>query len=267
MFDNHLKRWGLEPDGNPIITPGSRLLPVRQGQTPAMLKIALGDEEKIGASLMVWWNGNGAARVLEHADDALLLERAQGEKCLRAMTLDGKDDEACRIICGAVAQLHEHQVTDFVLPMLVPLDIWFSELHRAATRNGGLLAFCAEAARELLASQRDMVVLHGDIHHRNILDFDNRGWLAIDPKGLIGERTFDYANLFCNPNFVVASDSKRFIRRLDIVVDVAGLDRKRMLQWILAYAGLSAAWFMEDGGSPETPMAIAQLAAAELALI
>jgi len=52
----------------------------------------------------------------------------------------------------------------------------------------------------LLADQHDVGVLHGDIHHGNILDFGPRGWLTIDPKGLIGERDFDYANLFCNPD-------------------------------------------------------------------
>jgi hypothetical protein len=47
--------------------------------------------------------------------------------------------------------------------------------------------------------RRDVVVLHGDMHHENILKFSSRGWLAIDPKGLVGERGFDYANIFCKP--------------------------------------------------------------------
>jgi streptomycin 6-kinase len=40
----------------------------------------------------------------------------------------------------------------------------------------------------LLTTQREKVVLHGDMHHGNVLNFGSRGWLAIDPKGLIGER-------------------------------------------------------------------------------
>lgn len=65
-FDPWLQRWKLEPDGAPILTPGSRLLPVRRGDVPAMLKIAFDDEEKFGNLLMNWWNGDGAARVYEH---------------------------------------------------------------------------------------------------------------------------------------------------------------------------------------------------------
>ena len=67
-----------------------------------------------------------------------------------------------------------------------------------------------------------MCVLHGDIHHDNILDFGKRGWLAIDPKRLQGERGFDYANLFCNPDLAdpsrpIAASPGRFARRLEIV--------------------------------------------------
>ena len=76
MFDEHLERWHLEPDGDPIITNSSRLLPVRRGDTPAMLKIAKIAEESRGGLLMVWWCGDGAARVLAHEGEALLLERS-----------------------------------------------------------------------------------------------------------------------------------------------------------------------------------------------
>jgi streptomycin 6-kinase len=67
------------------------------------------------------------------------------------------------------------------------------------------------------------VPLHGDIQHGNILDFGSRGWLAIDPKGLIGERSFDYANLFCNPEAAVALAPRRLARQVDVVAEAAGL--------------------------------------------
>jgi streptomycin 6-kinase len=66
-------------------------------------------------------------------------------------------------------------------------------------------------ADKLLDDPRDIVALHGDIHHGNILDFGERGWLAIDPKGLIGERGFDYANNFCNPDAAIATRPGRLV--------------------------------------------------------
>ncbi|MEN3976413.1 aminoglycoside phosphotransferase family protein [Emcibacter sp. SYSU 3D8] len=78
MFDAYLDAWGLVPDGEPIHTHTSDLLPVRRSGMAAMLKIARNEEEQRGNRLMAWWNGNGAARVLAHLDGAVLLERAHG---------------------------------------------------------------------------------------------------------------------------------------------------------------------------------------------
>ncbi len=113
-------------------------------------------------------------------------------------------------------------------------------------------------------------MLHGDIHHDNILDFGSRGWLAIDPNRLIGERGFDYANLFCNPDLSdpsppVAIRHERFLRRLEIVVERAGSSDSGCSTGYLPGAGLSAAWFLGDGESAEIDFRVAEMAAAELA--
>lgn len=227
-----------------------------------MLKIALVPEEKGGGTLMAWWNGSSAARVLARDGDAVLLERATGSKSLTEMACAGGDDEACRIICRVVARLHAPR--DFPAPVVVPLTRWFEDLAPAAETHGGILTLCAETARELLAHPQDETVLHGDIHHSNILDFGERGWLAIDPKGLFGERGFDYANLFCNPDSDNALAPGRLARRADTVAAAAGLDRTRLLQWVLAWSGLSAAWMLSDGEAPGHTLQIAFQAAAEL---
>lgn len=265
MFDEYLIEWGLIPDGEPIVTPGSRLLPVRRNGEPAMLKVALEAEEKFGGVLMAWWDGEGAAKVLAQKADALLLERAQGKVSLADLARNGRDDEATRIICATIAKLHAPRPKP--LPDLIPLPRWFEALEPAAATHGGLLAKSAEAARKLLNDPREIGVLHGDIHHDNILDFGERGWLAIDPKRLMGERGFDYANIFCNPDL---SDLTRpvaaryFDQRLAIVSETAGLERRRLLAWIVAWTGLSAAWYISDGHSPDTDLKIAALALAEL---
>ena len=122
----------------------------------------------------------------------------------------------------------------------------------------------------LLAEPREEVVLHGDVHHDNILDFGTRGWLAIDPNRLRGERGFDYANIFCNPDIgdpsqaAVATVPERFASRLAIVASRSGIERRRLLLWITAWTGLSAAWLIADGESPVVDLRIGELAAAEL---
>jgi streptomycin 6-kinase len=261
-FSVYIDLWDLVPDGERIVTRSSRLLPVRWRGEPAMLKLALGPEEKWGSGLMAWWDGIGAARVIAHEGDALLLERATGPRSLADMVGQGKDAEASRIICDVVAGLHAPRPSP--PPKLVPLANWFGALAIAASREGGLFARSAATARMLLADPREVVPLHGDIHHGNILDFGNRGWLAIDPKRLEGERGFDYANLFCNPDCPAALAPGRLARQADVVAAAARLERKRLLQWVLAWAGLSAAFLVEDGSHAGPALQIAEIAAAEL---
>jgi streptomycin 6-kinase len=262
-FDDYIALWHLVPDGLAIFSDSSRLLPVRWRGQPAMLKIAESEEERAGGLLMVSWAGQGAARVLAHDNDALLMERAEGTASLADLARNGDDDTASRIICEVVDRLHchEHQSP---LNSVVPLDRWFRELEPAAAKYGGALTVAAETARYLLATSQEAVILHGDIHHGNILDFGLRGWLAIDPKGLRGERGFDYANLFCNPDGKTATVPERLSRQVDVVAQAARLPRTRLLQWVLAYAGLSAAWTLNTGKAPEIALAVAELAAAEL---
>jgi streptomycin 6-kinase len=136
-----------------------------------------------------------------------------------------------------------HGPRDQVAPTgLVPLEIWFRALETAAAQHGGTFTTCASIARSLLVDQREPMVFHGDFHHDNVLDGGPRGWLVIDPKGLVGERGFEYANLFRNPDLATALAPGQMRRRAQIVAQKARLDGRRLQEWVVAYAGLGAAW-------------------------
>lgn len=249
------------PDGDPLKTPSSVLLPVRQDGMPAMLKIAHENEEWRGGRLMAWWRGDGAARVLAEDDGVLLLERATGSRSLAAMARSGEDDEATRILCEATSRLHRHRGP---LPSdLVSLTDWFEPLLQAQGQ-GGVIAEGRSVARELLGQQQEIVVLHGDIHHENVLDAGPRGWIVIDPKGLLGDRAFDFVNILRNPDDATALIPARFARQVEVIAEVAALDRIRLLRWTLAFASLSAVWILGDGDHPGLDLAVAELAAAAL---
>lgn len=57
MFSPYLQLWKLRVDGSPIVTNSGQLLPVQWHGQPAILKIAVAEEEKLAAGLMTWWNG------------------------------------------------------------------------------------------------------------------------------------------------------------------------------------------------------------------
>lgn len=257
-----IQRWTLVPDGEAFTTKfGSRLQPVLKDGAPAMLKFADGEEERNGGALMEWWGGEGAARVLAREDYALLMERVVGHRSLSAMAQNGQDDEATIILCETAAGLHAPRNRP-PPDSLVPLDIWFRALWPRAAA-GGVFERGATTARALLAAGQDTVVLHGDYHHDNVLDGGARGWLAIDPKGLIGERTFEFANLLRNPTIDLALEPGRMRRRVELVARHAKLDPTNLLRWIFAYTCLSGTWNIEEG-DPTNDLAIAAVAEAEL---
>jgi streptomycin 6-kinase len=243
-----LAAWRLQPDGALITTRTSWVLPVRRGRA-AMLKVARIPDESCGYALMQWWNGEGAAAVLEAASGALLLERAESGGNLAAMAWSGDDDRATTILCETAARLHARRAAP--IPELHPLETWFQPLLRFRDPPDWLRKSAA-IAQALLSAQQSIGPLHGDLHHENVLDFGTNGWKAIDPHGLLGERAFDYANIFTNPDLSdpqrpLATRPGRFEARLAIVTRRAGIEPADLLRWIVAWTGLSAAWFLDDG--------------------
>lgn len=264
-FAPWLDRWRLTPDGAPFMMAetGSRLLPVRAGATAAMLKLGRSADERRGGRVMAWWNGGGAAPVLAHDDDALLLVRAKGSRSLAEIARAGREGAATRLICRTVAELHRpRSVPPPELPHLATL---FSGLWNAAAMDSRFVA-AAAAAAELLAEPREPRVLHGDIHHHNILDFGPLGWRAIDPWGFVGERAYDYANILKNPDLATLTRPGWVARQVEVICAAAGLEPRRMLTWAFAHGGLAAAWSIEDGRDPADGLALMAIAAAELGI-
>ena len=241
--------WRLEADGAAFATRWSTLVPVRRDGAALMLKLAHSLEEARGGRLMQAWGGAGAAFVSARRGPALLMERAPGG------TLAGLDDDAAtRAIVAVAGRL---RAATPPLPRLVPLRRWFRALWPA---REGVLGACAAVARGLLEDPRDEGVLHGDLHHGNVLDFGAAGWKAIDPKGLWGECGFEFAALLRNPDAGRALAAGRMERQAALVAALTGIPPERVLAWVAAAAGLSAAWTLSDGGDAAADLALARRA-------
>lgn len=125
-----------------------------------------------------------------------------------------------------------------------------------------LFACAAALAQTLLAQPQAVRVLHGDMQHGNIRHHPQRGWLAFDPKGLIGERTFDAANVLCNPldmAEVVLSEA-RFLEHTRILADRLHVEQARLIAFVYVYACLSFCWSLEDGFDDSQALSMAHLA-------
>ena len=103
--------------------------------------------------------------------------------------------------------------------------------------------------------------MHGDFHHFNILSSE-RGWLVIDPKGVIGPAGYEAGPLMINPWGSISewiNFQSRMKRRIDILHERLGFERERIIGWSLAHAILSAWWGIEDNTGWEYAVAFSEL--------
>jgi streptomycin 6-kinase len=253
-LDGALRRWSLS-DPTLIADSGiCRVYRVRQRDgAPAALKLLKphGADEITGARLMEWWNGDGAARIIGIEGLAILMEWLDGGPLGDLVRAEGRDAEATAILCAVLTGLHR---THRAPPQgLMPLRRRFGPLLEGRPEDWPnshreLAARAAALATTLLATTAESIPLHGDFHHDNIVG-NSRGWLAIDPKGVFGDRHYDVANVFRNP--YGAAPLARRPDRIDALADrfaaTLGFDRKRTLQWAAAHCALSECWNREDG--------------------
>jgi streptomycin 6-kinase len=232
---------------------------VRANGAQAILKLGMPQPELTSeiAALRLW-DGHGCAQLIASDLDggALLLERLLPGNMLLDLT---DDDEATRIAAQVMRALWRPAPPapeDMVFPTTAR---WASGLRRLrAMYDGGTgplpeeMVTLAEALfAELLASCGAPMLLHGDLHHENVLAAKRAPWLAIDPKGLIGEAEYEVGALIRNPlpRLLALPDvTATLARRFDILAETLGFDRQRMIAWSYAQAVLSAWWRIEDHG-------------------
>ncbi len=234
--DEAVVRLGLRSDGTTFSSLSSLLRPVILDGHPAFLKVTNEPEELAGARALERWAGHGAVRVLRRNHNAIVLERAGPS--LRSVA--SSDQNATAILCSVAARLHARTPTD--LRGFPTLRRWFQSLFIDETPR---FEPVREIADQLLARPDRRVLLHGDIHAENVLDGGGRGWLAIDPKGIVGARAFDYCNIFTN--WTLEQVISNFEARLRVVSAVTGIDCLDLLRWIASWSALSGLWHLESG--------------------
>lgn len=192
------------------------------------------------------------ARILELGHPALvrLIARRPDELVLERLgppLADLQDDEeATRLAAALMARLRLPPLPGY--PTLHDRARGFRDQPRAE----GLY-------RELLASQAEPVLLHGDLHHHNILQA-HPGWAAIDPQGVVGEPAYETGALLRNPLLrVLKLPGKKLSRRLDLLSEMLGHERERLRGWAWTQAVLAACWSRQDeDGDEQAWMTIAE---------
>jgi streptomycin 6-kinase len=239
----------------------------RAGGERTMLKIGVpNDELSHEIAALRHYDGRGISRLLDADAErgALLLERVEPGTTLIEVSLRD-DDEATRITADVICELARPAPETHTGPTVERWHGAFARLRSEfAGESGPFDEAVIERAEHLYAdlqsSAGSPLLLHGDLHHDNILRASDTGraaWLAIDPKGVVGELAYETSALFRNPipHIFTWPDLERTTeRRAAILSEALGIDRQRLLGW--AYYGmvLSALWTREDEGHGWEPM-------------
>ena len=201
------------------------------------------------------YDGRGICRLLDADRErgAMLLERITPGTPLADLD---DDEQRTRIAAQVMRQLWRPAPPDHPFPSVAT---WAAGMQRMRARfngtTGPLPAKLVEQAealfRELLGAMGDPVLLHGDLHHWNILSAERHPWLALDPKGVVGEAEYEVGALLRNPlPWLLAQPHPERVlaRRIDMLAEELGFDRTRLVGWGVAQAVLSAWWTIEDHG-------------------
>jgi streptomycin 6-kinase len=229
---------------------------VRGDGTAVVVKVHAPTEEFTQeAEALQLFAGRWMARLLDYDmnDKALLLERLEPGTPLSELE---DDDEATSQAAAVMRQLWRPVAPGHPFPSVIDWGrgfLWLRQHYDGG--NGPFPAVLLEEAEtlyaELSASMTEQVLLHGDLHHENILAAERAPWLAIDPKGLIGEPAYETGALLRNrlPDLRDAPWAVRVLtRRVDLLAELLDLDRARIRNWAMAQAVLSAWWTIEDKG-------------------
>ncbi|WML48810.1 aminoglycoside phosphotransferase family protein [Neobacillus sp. PS3-34] len=218
----------------------------------AVVKLCVPGQEFLNelTSLLIF-NGNGMVKLLD--SDAtrgiMLLERIRPGKMLSTVE---NDENAARVAAKVMGELWTEIEEDVTLPSIAA-DRESSMTRIAGQYENGLGPISGQLLQEaavlfqyMSRTSEKPYLLHGDLHHYNILSSGEDGWIAIDPKGLIGEREYDVIQYLLNK--LPKVNAKPIIsKRIDIFVEELGLDKARILMWGYGHSVLSSSWSVEEG--------------------
>lgn len=234
---------------------------IREDGTEVVFKVGLlRDELAIEIAALEAFGGTGAVELLDAApeDGAMLLEKLHPG----TMLVEVDDDQAATAVAADV--MERLWVTAPENPIFPTAADWARGLNWLRKRfSGGTGPFpekivdtAEKIFSELLASEGERVLLHGDLHHFNILRAQRQPWLALDPKGLVGEREYEIGAFLRNPDIDALDPAEvkwLTLRRIDQFSERLGFDRERLVRWAYAQDVLSAWWSLEDGDPDWTP--------------
>ncbi|EWM16740.1 aminoglycoside phosphotransferase family protein [Kutzneria sp. 744] len=241
IVDELLQRWSCVPAGSIKHGAVGIVLPVRRGDLAAVIKVSFPHPGNVDQpAAFAAWRGRGAVRLHERDDArfAMLLERA-GPGTLAEVA----DDDRAVGILGELSRRLAVPAPPGLPRIRDEVAGWEAEILAAGSLPPRVVDAAVAALREL---DHPETVVHGDLHDTNVLAAEREPWLAIDPKGLVGDPAYDAFTVIHSPRLLLTSGH---LRALDIFCEAAGIDRERARRWALVRTVRSVLWDRRHGPS------------------
>lgn len=177
----------------------------------------------------------------------------------------GETDETLRIVARLMRDLPVPVPENGDFPTIEKLAQVFERTRRLSHNPipRQFLDRAEQLYRDLEKTKTGDMLLHGDLHHYNILYDENHGWVAIDPKGVVGDPAYEAARFFRNPlpYFMDSRRPKKAIEaRMRIFSEVMNQDPERLIGWAYVDNMFGACWDAEDSTADfEYSAAIAEI--------
>ena len=218
-----------------------------QGAQPIILKLGLDiDGFKREAAALMGFSGFGVVEILSENNGLLLLECAVPGISLKSYFPEN-DYQAINITANVIKRLHKAPIPN--THAFPHVKDWLEALDGDLEIPLQTLQKSREIRDQLLQTSEPDVLLHGDLHHDNILQNGDE-WLVIDPKGVIGEPAYEVAAFIRNPipELLNHADAPNIIHnRVTRFAELLELPSQRILDWCFVQAVLSWVWAIEDG--------------------
>jgi len=200
-LNEYARKWNVSVEHQVQTTTSFLAFGTRDG-VDVVLKVSRNmTEEWRSGQVLATFGGKGVVRVFEYADGAALLERLRPATSLAEVVLSGRDSEATDILAGVIREMITAPLGE---PDASSAEEWGVGFQRYLQSEDGqlpreLVAQAHHIYVQLCSSQKKRRLLHGDLHHYNVLFDAQRGWLATDPKGVVGELEYEIGAALRNP--------------------------------------------------------------------